>query len=594
MFQVTVSQPTPAIVSATATTSVVGSTYLLDVQSTGLGLSPLLLVNGTPVPTTQVAPGDLQATLPTPAQAQVTVQVENTGTQNTFSPIDTIGFTNAVPSATAAARLLDQSTFGPTDGSITQVQQSGFNTFLNQQFAAPATLIPAFSGQNPSYCGDLNSCIRYYWWGVALYGNDQLRQRVAFALSEMWVVSSQEVSAYAMPQYLNVLSTDAFSNWYTLMKDVTLTPAMGSYLNMVNSFKPANGAIANQNFAREMMQLFSIGTTSLNIDGTPVLDSYGNPVPNYNQTQIDGFARAYTGWTYPNLTGSLINGPNWAPTFNAPMTPVDDTHDTAAKPLLNGVTLPAGQTAAQDLEGALQNLFNHPSLPPFVCKQLIQHLVTSNPSPAYVSRVASTFLNDGQGVRGDMRAVIQAILLDPEARAGDDGSVDPNFGHLREPILWLTGSLRGLNATTAQSALTTFIFTDASAISLGQEPQASPSVFNFFTPSYQLPGTNTFAPEFQLEQTASALSRLNAGNAVVFSDWIGDFNIDFPGYWASLLTPDPNALMDQLSRVFLHSQMSAQMRSSILTAISGSTDPIDRVRMAIYLVITSPQYKISH
>ena len=556
----------------------------------------MLLVNGNPVPTTQVSIGDLQATLPlpVPAQSQISVQVENTGTGSTFSSVATVAFTHALPSAAASARLLDQATFGPTEASITQLQQNGFNVFLNQQFAASPTLIPAFTGQNPSYCGDLNSCIRYFWWGVALYGNDQLRQRVAFALSEMWVVSSQEVSAYGMPQYLNVLSTDAFSNWYTLMKDMTLTPAMGSYLNMVNSFKPVNGAIANQNFAREMMQLFSIGTTSLNNDGTPILDSTGKPVPNYTQTQVDGFARAYTGWTFPNLTGSSSTGPNWTPTYNVPMTPVESLHDTAAKPLLNGVTLPAGQTAEQDLDGALEDLFNHPSLPPFVCKQLIQHLVTSNPTPAYVSRVASIFIDDGQGVRGNMQAVIRAILLDPEARAGDDGSVDPNFGHLREPILWLTGSLRGLNATTAQADLTTFTFADLSAASLGQQPQASPSVFNFFTPGYQLPGTNTFAPEFQLEQTASALSRLNVGNAIVFSDWIGDFNIDFSGYWASLTKPDPNALINELSRVFLHNQMSAQMHGSIFAAISSLPDPIDQVRMAIYLVITSPQYKISH
>ncbi len=594
MFQLALAQPTPVITSATATISVIGSTYLLDIRSTGLGPNPELLVNGNPVPTTQVSVDDLQASLPVSSQSQISVQIENAGAGGTFSSTTTVGFTNALPSATAAARLLDQSTFGATDAAITQVQQSGFNVFLNQQFAAPPTLIPAFSGQNPSYCADLNSCIRYFWWGVGLYGNDQLRQRVAFALSEMWVVSSLEASAYGMPQYLNVLSTDAFSNWYTLMKDVTLTPAMGSYLNMVNSFKPAGGAIANQNFAREMMQLFSIGTTSLNNDGTPVLDASGKPVLNYTQTQVDGFARAYTGWTYANPTGSPSNGPNWTPTFNAPMTPVDSLHDMTAKPVLNGVTLPAGQTTQQDLEGALQNLFNHPSLPPFVCKQLIQHLVTSNPSPAYVSRVVSVFINDGQGVRGDMQAVVQAILLDPEARAGDDGSINPTFGHLREPILWMTGSLRGLKATTAQSTLTTYTFADLSAASLGQQPQASPSVFNFFTPNYQLPGTSTLAPEFQLEQTASALSRLNVGNAIVFSDWIGDFNIDFSGYWASLLTPDPNALLDQLSRVFLNSQMSTQMRGSILTAIAGVPNPTDQVRMAIYLVITSPQYKISH
>lgn len=593
-LQVTLVQPTPVITSATATTSVIGSTYLVDVFCTGLADASELLVNGEVVPATRIGSSELQATLRSQTANQITVQVENFGSGKVLSETLAVAVTNAMPSVTAAARFLDQATFGPTDTSISQLQQTGLSGFLDQQFAVPATLIPEFAANNPAYCGDVNSCIRYFWWGTAIYGNDQLRQRVAFALSEMWVVSSPEISAYAMPQYLNVLSNDAFSNWYTVMRDVTLTPTMGSYLNMVNSLKPTGGAIANQNFAREMMQLFSIGTSSLNNDGTQALDGRDNPIPNYSQAQIDAFARAYTGWTYPNLTGNASSVLNWAPTFNAPMAPVEEFHDTTAKTLLNGVTLPAGQTAEQDLDAALQNLFNHPSLPPFVCKQLIQHLITSNPSPAYVSRVTSAFLDNGKGIRGDMQAVIRAILLDPEARAGDDGSINPTFGHLREPIVWLTGSLRGLNATTTKSDLTTFTFADVAAISLGQEPQASPSVFNFFSPNYQIAGSNMLAPEFQLEQTASVITRLNIADEIVFSDWIGYFTIDFAGYWASLARPDPNALVDKLSRVFLHEQMSAQMRTSILTAISGVTDPTDQARMASYLVICSPQYKINH
>jgi uncharacterized protein (DUF1800 family) len=332
------------------------------------------------------------------------------------------------------------------------------------------------------------------------------------------------------------------------------------------------------------------------MDGSPVLDANGNPVPLYTQTQIDGFARAYTGWTYADPQGAALTDLNWAPNFYAPLVSVDAYHDTNAKQLLDGVTLPAGQSAVADMEAALQNIFNNSSLPPHICKQLIQHLVTSNPSPGYIADVVAVFLNNGSGVRGDMQAVLTAILTHPEARAGDGGTVDPLFGRQREPILWLANAYRGMEAKPGLADIRSFIFPDVQAINMGQMVQASPSVFNFYSTSYELPGTTTLAPEFELEQTASVQARLNSANQIAFADWSGLLNIDFSwgGYWASLAGPDCNPLLDKLNRVFLHSQMPASMRTQIYNTISGMPSPVDRARMAVYLVLTSPQFKYSN
>src|SRR5665213_3504109 len=254
----------------------------------------------------------------------------------------------------------------------------------------------------------------------ALTGPDQLRQRVALALSEIWVTSGLTITSHGMAPYVQLLMQDAFANYRTIMQDVTLSPAMGFYLNMVNNdaANPLANNHANENYARELMQLFTIGLSMLNSDGTLQLDNNGNPIPTYDETTVQAFARVFTGWTYPTEPGSTLQVHNTV-YWHGPMVAVDSNHDTTAKTLLLGTTLPAGQIAAQDLAGALDNVFNHPNVGPFIAKKLVQHLVTSNPSPQYVSRVANafatgTYSNFGSGTRGDMQAVIAAILLDPE------------------------------------------------------------------------------------------------------------------------------------------------------------------------------------
>ena len=456
------------------------------------------------------------------------------------------------------------------------------------------TLLADISNPPPAVC--VNStvpCEQSEWWAAALTAPDQLRQRVAFALSEIFVVSTNSENAAAIIPFQNLLVKDAFANFSTLMRDVTLSTAMGNYLNMLNSYKPGNGQIANENYSRENMQLFTIGLNQLNQDGTPKLDASGNMIPTYTQNQVQAFARAYTGWTYASATGgSPTHFPNGTANFDAPMAPVESAHDETAKGLLNGTTLPANQTAEQDLAGALANLFANENLPPFVCRQLIQHLVSSNPSPAYVGRVAAVFVNNGSGVRGDLSAVVRAILEDTEARAGDTNPA-MDGGHLREPMLYIANVMRGLG----------YINTDPTGFygnlsnyvgGLGEKPYSSPSVFNFFPPNYVIPGSPVNAPEFSLENTASAILRLTLADQLV-NNHVSSFSVNLSATSAlGLMAASPANLVDSLGVIFMHGQMPTNMRTAIITHITTLTDPAERVRVATYLVITSSQYKIEH
>jgi hypothetical protein len=331
----------------------------------------------------------------------------------------------------------------------------------------------------------------------------------------------------------------------------------------------------------------------------------GNPIPAYTEAQVQAFSRAYTGWTYATATGgSPASFPNNTANYDSPMAPVETQHDMTAKILLNGTTLAAGQSAEQDLTGALTNIFNHPNVGPFVCRQLIQHLVASNPSPAYVSRVAAVFANDGTGVRGNMQAVIQAILMDQDARAGD---TSPNFdgGHLREPMLYLANIVRGLGFTFVGAGTGTgaeYYSTLSNYTSpLSEKPYTSGAVFNFFPPNYVIPGTTANAPEFGIENTASAILRLTLANTIVFNR-ISDFNVDLSatsalGIAASKTgnaATDSTNLVTALGTIFMHGQMPAQMQTDIVNHVQTLTSIPQRVDVATYLVITSSFYKVEH
>ncbi len=493
----------------------------------------------------------------------------------------------------AAARFLDQATWGPTPASVAQLQQMGTDAWLNAQFALNVSDLP----DQPVLAADGSSNVNLApvqsaFFVNAVTGQDQLRQRVAFALSETWVVSSISVTpAYAYPPYWRLFRDNAFGNYRDIIKAVTLSPAMGRYLTMANNVKASAllGTAPNENYARELLQLFTLGLNQLNLDGSPVLVN-GAPVPNISTSVITNMAALLTGWTYPAAPGAtpqILNPPYYV----GQMTPVEAAHDTRAKTIFNNVTIPGGQSAEMDLDSLLDALMRQPTMAPFVCQQLIQHLVTSNPSPAYIQRVATVFENDGTGVVGDMKAVVRAILMDPEARAGDQaGPALSTFGHLREPILFMANILRGLNATVGpQNNITTLTF------DLGQNLFQSPTVFGYFSPLYCLPN-GLFGPEFQIYTTQTAADRSD----IVFSLLYGSVD---PSTTVNLAPFVQNAgsidsLLNYIGTVFLHGGISTNLYQAAYTAASGAALGSSSLAKnlqtlaALRVVLSSAEYQI--
>jgi uncharacterized protein (DUF1800 family) len=483
-----------------------------------------------------------------------------------------------------AARFLEQATFGPTAADIAHVEKVGFNKWFNEQKSAPISQFPdPPSGTNLLYATQV-------FMVNAVNGPDQLRQRMAFTLGQIWVVSGLKLEVVALEPYLRILQSDALGNYRTVMQDVTLSPSMGVYLDMVDSAKasPILNTRPNENYAREFLQLFTIGTVMLNMDGSAQLDGSGNPIPTYDETTIQTMARVFTGWTFAAAPGQPAKPFN-PPYFDAPMVPVEFIHDTDAKTLF-GQTLPAGQTAEQDLQQALDIVFEHPNVPPFVALRLIQHFVTSNPSPAYVQRIAQKFANNGHGVRGDLNAVIEAVLLDPEARAGDKALAQqpPTGGHLREPTLFATGVLRALGATVDSSNVLLFFLNN-----MGQLLLAPPSVFNYYSPFYHVPESPLAGPEFQLLTPSTAVQRANFIDSLLRPGNLG------PGTTVDLSrfvndATDSGKLMTDVDLAFTRGQMPAGMKTTIQNAVNASNDPVTRAQTAIYLTASSALYQVEH
>ena len=486
----------------------------------------------------------------------------------------------------AASRFLEQATWGPGPGDVLHLRQAGFEDWLTEQFGEPPSAIP-----DPSTTEKGIRSLQDSFFLNAINGPDQLRQRVAFALSEIWVVSAlQENQSIWMTPYWRLLLQDAFGNYRGLMNDMTLDPGMGRYLNMVNNDKAnaVKGTTANENYARELMQLFTLGVNLLNPDGSLHLDASGHPIPTYAQADVVSMSRALTGWTYPPSPGQ--NTPQSAGKHNptywvGPMAANEANHDTGAKTLLNGEQSPAGQTAEADLKAALDNVFNHPNVGPFLSRQLIQHLVSSNPSPQYVERVSAVFAHDGSGVRGNLQAVVRAILLDPEARAGDDPSqVEANGGHLREPVLFLTAIYRMLGATTTDGSTGSQLPT-----ALGQRLFYEPSVFSYFSPQYRLAGLGLPAPEFQLHSPAAAIARANLATALVNGHKDKSTTFDFSRYLEA--AGNSAELIDLIDRTMLHGAMSGALRDALGGMLGGARGSA-QVKNAIALVAASPEFSV--
>src|SRR3984885_11057326 len=494
--------------------------------------------------------------------------------------------------ASAAARFLDQATWGPTPASIAQLQQLGIDNWLDAQFALNTSNIPdqpmlTSAGKNND---DIHPAQAAFFQNTVT-GQDQLRQRVAFALSQIWVVSFSGLPvAYAYPPYWRIFRDNAFGNYRDLIHAVTLSPAMGRYLNMANNNKanPAKNTSANENYARELMQLFTLGLAQLNPDGTPVPGQNNIPVPTYDQTVVTNMAKVVTGWTYPTAPGATPkkNNPEY---FFGQMFPVEAEHDTTAKAIFGNINIPAGQTAEQDLDSLLDALMAQPTMAPFVSQQLIQHLVTSNPSPQYIGRVSSVFQNDGSGATGNLQAVINAILTDPEARAGDDPTAttnNANFGHMREPVLFLSNLLRGLNATlTSNSA----IYRDSSE--LGEDVFDAPSVFSYFSPQYRIPG-GLLAPEFQIYTTQTAADRADMVNAILYGAIDKGTTVSLAPFVQQ--AGSTSSLLSTISSVFLHGSMPAALELAATDAVNAASTPTARTQAALYVVLTSDEYQIIH
>ena len=499
-----------------------------------------------------------------------------------------------------AYQFLNQASFGATEAEAEAVISMRQEAWIDDQMQKPASLqLPHLQAlPPPQFPFELHADRVDIWFRNSLYGEDQLRQRVAFALSEIMVVSQLGALGnlpFAVADYYDMLARNAFGNYRDLLEEVTLHPAMGVYLSMLGNEKPDPllNIRPDENYAREVMQLFSIGLVQLNIDGTEKLDTLGQPIPTYSQEIIEGFAHVYTGWTFAGAPGFRQARPT---RFNQviPMQLYPGFHDTEAKTLLDGVVLPAGQTGEQDLAAALDNIFSHPNVGPFIAIRLIQRLVTSNPSPGYVRRVAEVFNNNGSGVRGDLAAVVKAILLDEEARPTMAMEID---GKLKEPLLRLTQLWKSYNATSNSGRFPL----NAAYILFGQGPLQSPSVFNFFSPFYAPPGeirdSSLVAPELEIstEYLNTQFTNLMLLQCFFLNSQSEDLEDDdvFINFEEEIaIAGDVDALIDRVANKLLAGQISDTLRQEIagMLALLPESEPALRAAETIYFVVTSPEY----
>lgn len=550
----------------------------------------------------------------------------------TFTPATepVIATSGSHPTQQAAVRFLNQASFGATDASVAALTAGSYESWLSAQFALPQrthlscvdmeVAVQTAAGKSVDQSHFLQS-----WWGQSLAGQDQLRQRVAFALSQIFVVSfdgnlSDNIRGVA--SYYDMLGRNAFGNYRTLLEDVSLHPSMGIYLSHLRNQKEDNkGRVPDENYAREVMQLFSIGLYELNNDGT-LKTSGGQPIETYTNADVSGLARVFTGysWGGPDTSdnrfydNSNVRDPN---SRVIPMQGYPKFHSISEKKFLSA-TIPAQSAAsagsmASDLKIALDTLFNHPNVGPFIGKQMIQRLTTSNPSPAYVSRVTNAFNTGsaygfGNGQRGDMKAVVAAVLLDPEARPANPAAGD---GKLREPVLRLAHWARAFGASSASGSYKVGS-TDSSTSSLGQTPMRSASVFNFYRPGYVPPNTNVataglVSPEMQITHETTVAGYINFMQSTVQSGIGTSVNNvrDLRSLYSTemALASNSDQLLDRVNLLLMAGNMKASTRNSIKTAVdaitisttnatSAETARRQRAQLAVFLAMVAPEYLV--
>ena len=508
----------------------------------------------------------------------------------------------------AASRFLAQATFGATPDTIAELRsKASLSDWIDEQMALPVSLTEPYTRANSN--GSSTAERHEIWWNNVLDEPDQLRQRVAFALSQLFVVSDQDYllanAQWGMSNYYDMLSRNAFANYRTLLEEVTLHPVMGVYLSMVRNEKadPANNIRPDENYAREVLQLFSIGLFEMNNRGEALpLDA---PVPAYSQQTVEEFARVFTGWNYSGITWETNNLGSEG-VFTTPMEPNESFHDNGSKILLNGAVAPAGLTVREDMTGALDNIFQHSNVGVLVSRHLIQRLVTSNPSPEYIERMTNVFNDNGGGVRGDMAALVKAILLDPEAREGHLNN--PDFGKLREPLVRLAHMWRALDATPGPEADGVHNTSDFSLVRLdemtGQAVMSSASVFNFYKPDHTIvPGGSTLSPEMEIMSEANLASTHNNYHDQFYRFTSrADLSDDNPRVTIVDLEPlveiagDPNALLDWYNLVFFAGGMPDDMRQALFgymqTLPNGAAANFAKVQDTMFMIMVAPQFHI--
>ena len=509
--------------------------------------------------------------------APAVIPVAGTATVSAVSAVDGVTQGTATVNiqdllAVTYGRFLDQSTFGPTPQLMAYVRQIGIPAFLDEQFAMQESSWP------PLNTATRSSVVDSFFLNAAT-GQDQLRQRVIFGLSEVIVISmNKNTNGNEIVPWLQLLSRNAFGNYRTLLREITLDASMGKFLDLANSAKPTLMAGANENYAREVMQLFSIGVYQLNLDGSVKLDGQGQPIPTYTQNDVRQLALAFTGWTYGNPSGIPPANGNYN-YYPGPMLPIASKHDASAKNIL-GQPLPSGQTAMKDLDGAIDIIFNHPNVGPFLATRLIRALVTSNPSPAYIARVALVFNNNGQGVRGDMKAVIRAILLDSDAR---NDSPPSDFGRLRTPVQHTIALMRALGLPIGQPSQFAYIY-----YSMSEGMLDAPSVFGHYSPMFHVPKTPFFGPEFQIYSPTDAVNRANLFYSMMYNPW--PINPALQPFVK--VAGNSMALVNAVDNALLQGRMPAHMRSALLAALPAMPDNNQRVLTALYLTAISGDYLV--
>ncbi|MFK7854084.1 MAG: DUF1800 family protein [Granulosicoccus sp.] len=524
-------------------------------------------------------------------------------------PAPTTSVSNLDPADVEASRFLAQASFGPTPETIAQLRdETSLSTWIDKQLSLPVSLTEPYTRANSN--GSNGAARHEAWWNNVLDQPDQLRQRVAFALSQIFVASDLDYllanNQYGMANYYDMLSSNAFANYRQLLEEVTLHPVMGVYLSMVRNEKAnvAENIRPDENYAREVLQLFSIGLYELNnrAEALPL----DNPRPAYTQQQIEQFARVFTGWNFDRVNSWETNNLGSGDAFTTAMVPDERFHDNGSKTLLNDRVAPAGLNTREDMNFALDTIFQHNNVGPFISKQLIQRLITSNPSPEYIERITTVFNDNGLGERGDLGAVVKAILLDSEARTGHLSN--PDFGKLREPVIRQAHYWRALNGTPgplSEGVHNTPNFTLPRIDEMtGQAVMQSPSVFNFYKPDNTIvAGGSTLSPEMQIMSEANLASTHNNYHHQVyrFNDR-SDLSDDNPRVTIAQLQPlvdlavDPNELLDWYNLVFFSGGMPDDMRQSLFDYMGNlpgdDAGRFARVQDTLFMVMVAPQFHL--